>query len=69
MTPDGFPIVGKAGDNLINAVGMCGQGFMMGPGLGELLIRIALDELNDKDLKVLKSFDPDRDFSGMEAFQ
>ena len=69
MTPDGFPIVGKAGDNLINAVGMCGQGFMMGPGLGELLTRIALDELNDKDLKVLKSFNPDRDFSGMEAFQ
>jgi sarcosine oxidase subunit beta len=48
---------------------MCGQGFMMGPGLGELLTRIALDELSDKDLKVLKSFDPDRDFSGMEAFQ
>jgi sarcosine oxidase subunit beta len=69
MTPDGFPIVGKTGDNLINAVGMCGQGFMMGPGLGELLTRIALDELSDKDLKVLKSFDPDRDFSGMEAFQ
>ncbi|MBT7469079.1 MAG: FAD-binding oxidoreductase, partial [Candidatus Cloacimonetes bacterium] len=30
MTPDGFPIVGKSREisNLINAVGMCGQGYM-----------------------------------------
>ncbi len=69
MTPDGFPIVGKAGDNFINAVGMCGQGFMLGPGMGELLARICLDELSESDLRILKSFDPQRDFSGMEAFK
>lgn len=69
MTPDGFPIVGKWGANFINAVGMCGQGFMLGPGLGELLTRIYLDELSDCDLRILKSFDPQRDFSGMEAFK
>lgn len=40
MTPDGFPIVGKSGDIFINAIGMCGQGFMLGPGLGELITRI-----------------------------
>ena len=28
-------------ENYIHAVGMCGQGFMLGPGLGELLTRIA----------------------------
>jgi sarcosine oxidase subunit beta len=35
MTPDGFPIVGRSREisNLINAVGMCGQGFMLGPGM------------------------------------
>lgn len=69
MTPDGFPIVGKAYDNLINAVGMCGQGFMLGPGLGELLTRICLDEMTEADRKILLSFDPQRDFSGMEAFK
>ena len=69
MTPDGFPIVGKSGDNLINAIGMCGQGFMLGPGLGELITRICLDELTDSDLHILQSFNPERDFSGMEAFK
>ncbi len=41
MTPDGLPIVGYPGEpeNLLVAVGMCGQGFMMGPGLGRILAR------------------------------
>ena len=71
MTPDGFPIVGKSReiDNLVNAVGMCGQGFMLGPGIGELVSRICLNELTESDLHVLESFDPYRDFSGMEAFK
>lgn len=69
MTPDGFPIVGRVGANLVNAVGMCGQGFMLGPGLAELLARICLDELTPEDLRELESFDPNRDFSGMEAFK
>lgn len=71
MTPDGFPIVGKteAYANLINAVGMCGQGFMLGPGMGELLTRMALDEISASDLQILQSFNPSRDFSGMEAFK
>ena len=69
MTPDGFPIVGRVGANLVNAVGMCGQGFMLGLGLAELLARICLDELTPEDLRELESFDPDRDFSGMEAFK
>ena len=69
MTPDGFPIVGKSGDSLINAIGMCGQGFMLGPGLGELITRICLDELTESDLHILQSFNPERDFSGMEALK
>ena len=37
MTPDGIPICGWVTEveNLYLAVGMCGQGFMMGPGLGK----------------------------------
>ncbi len=71
MTPDGFPIVGKIREytNLINAVGMCGQGFMLGPGIGELVSRICDNDLSDIDYRVLESFDPYRDFSGMEAFK
>lgn len=39
MTPDGLPIVGypEGARNFLQAVGMCGQGFMMGPGLGKLI--------------------------------
>jgi sarcosine oxidase subunit beta len=71
MTPDGFPIVGKMNEvpNFIQAVGMCGQGFMLGPGLGVLLTKIVTDNLDDDDVRMLKSFDPYRDFSGMELFK
>ena len=39
MTPDGFPVVGypREASNFLQAVGMCGQGFMLGPGLGRIL--------------------------------
>jgi len=71
MTPDGFPIVGetKESPNFINAVGMCGQGYMLGPGLGELLTRIVTSELTEEDLDVLKHFNLYRDFSGIEHFK
>jgi len=71
MTPDGFPIVGRSNEvtNLINAVGMCGQGYMLGPGLGELMSRIVTEDLTNDDKKALMSFDPYRDFTGMEQFK
>jgi len=71
MTPDGFPLVGimQEVENLVNTVGMCGQGFMLGPGMGELVTRICLENLTDKDLKILESFDPYRQFTSQEAFK
>jgi len=71
MTPDGFPIVGDVREhpNFINAAGMCGQGFMLGPGLGEIISRIVTSELTDEDNKVLDNFSLYRDFSGMEQFK
>ena len=71
MTPDGFPIVCRTKEvpNLINAVGMCGQGFMLGPGLGELITRMVSEELSTDDLRMLESFDQYRDFTGMEQFK
>jgi sarcosine oxidase subunit beta len=71
MTPDGFPIAGFAPgtDVLFNLAGMCGQGFMLGPGLGELTARCLMGNKHDDDDRILKSFDIQRDFSGLEAFK
>lgn len=45
MTPDGLPIVGypREYSNMLLAVGMCGQGFMIGPGLGKMLAAAIVD--------------------------
>ncbi len=70
-TPDGSPIVGRSREfpGLIHAIGMCGQGFMLGPGLGELIARLVTGRAGEDDRHILQSFDPHRDFSGMEAFK
>jgi sarcosine oxidase subunit beta len=70
-TPDGFPIVGISRElpGFINAIGMCGQGFMLGPGLGELIARMVTGETREDDPRILESFKPSRDFSGMEVFK
>jgi sarcosine oxidase, subunit beta len=71
MTTDGFPIVGTTREfpNFINAIGMCGQGFMIGPGLGELLTRIVTGDLTEDDMDILKHFNLYRNFSGTEQFK
>jgi len=71
MTPDGFPIVEENKDvpNFINVVGMCGQGFMLGPGIGELVSRMVTEQLSDHDHKILHGFRLERDFSGVEKFK
>jgi sarcosine oxidase subunit beta len=52
------------------AAGMCGQGFMLGPGLGELLARMAGgEELQAEDREVLEILSPYREFKGMEALK
>ena len=64
MTPDGVAVVGKpmGVNGLYLGIGMCGQGFMMGPGVG-----LNLASLITKGKPVIKQdvFDllsPDRDF-------
>ena len=71
MTPDGFPIVGKMEEfnNFYQAVGMCGQGFMLGPGMAELIYRLITKSYHSDDLEILKNFDPYRDFKGQEIFK
>lgn len=71
MTPDGFPIVGWAREveGFLLAVGMCGQGLMLGPGLGELLARIVQNRLTDQDHETLKYLSPYREFAGQEKLK
>lgn len=71
MTPDGFPIVGKASEleNYVHAIGMCGQGYMLGPGLGRLLMRLVKDELRQEDHQILHGLRPDRQFSRQEKLK
>jgi sarcosine oxidase subunit beta len=71
MTPDGSPLVGWVRDveGYLLAVGMCGQGFMLGPGLGELLARMVTDDLETEDHMVLDHLSPYRAFEGQERLK
>lgn len=71
MTPDGFPIVGWSREvkGLLLAVGMCGQGFMLGPGLGELLARMVQGKIVEKDKETFSYLSPYREFVGQEKLK
>jgi len=71
MTPDGLPIVGwdRALEGHLLAVGMCGQGFMLGPGLGELLTRMVLRATDEGDRETLSYLSPYREFKGQEKLK
>ena len=66
MTPDGVGIVGKAKsvDGFYLGVGMCGQGFMMGPGVGYELAKHIKTGKPEMDEAVYKRLSPDRSFGG-----
>ncbi len=71
MTPDGSPIVGWSEhvSGYLMAIGLCGQGFMLGPGLGELLARMVTQTLNLQDEEILQILSPKRVFQGQEALK
>jgi sarcosine oxidase subunit beta len=71
MTPDGSPLVGwsREVEGYLLAVGMCGQGFMLGPGLGELLCRMVLRQTTTDDEESLAILSPYREFKGMEKLK
>jgi sarcosine oxidase subunit beta len=71
MTPDGFPIVGWAREleGYMLAVGMCGQGFMLGPGLGELIGRMIQGKTGENDRETLTYLSPYREFKGQEKLK
>ncbi len=72
MTPDGSPLIGEMKElpGYLVAIGMCGQGFMLGPGLGELLCRMVVQkEVSADDQLILNTLSPYRQFKGMEALK
>ena len=70
MSPDGSPILDRVGpDNHYVAVGMCGQGYMLGPGIGEVMARFITRESTEDDGMVLDEFRLDRNFTSEEALK
>jgi sarcosine oxidase subunit beta len=71
MTPDGSPLVGASTtvEGLIHAAGLCGQGFMLGPGVGSLVARLATGATTAEDAETLAAWAPQRAFRGQEALR
>jgi sarcosine oxidase subunit beta len=71
MTPDGNPLVGWADglDGFYLAAGMCGQGFMLGPGLAEFIARTVTGQLTSEDQRIAEQFSPFRKFETEEKLQ
>lgn len=71
MTPDGYPIIGWSPEvsNFLLGIGLCGQGFMLGPSGGELLTRLAQGVTTEKDAETLKIISPERQFVGQELLK
>jgi sarcosine oxidase subunit beta len=71
MTPDGSPLVGwnTQVQGLLHATGMCGQGFMLGPGVGQVVARRITGKTTEQDKVILQGFDPYRKFGGQETLK
>lgn len=73
MTPDGRPIVGAAPGvrGLYLGVGMCGQGFMLGPGVGRCLASLVTRGRPSIEPEIFKTLSATRDLltGGREALR
>ncbi len=71
MSPDGSPLVGwnNEVEGLLHATGMCGQGFMLGPGVGEVVARLISGKSTEEDSIILQGFSPYRSFGAEEALK
>ncbi len=69
MTPDGKPIVGfdREVEGFFHAIGMCGQGLMLGPGLADIIAQAIAEGQEDEE--VFADLSPYRDFSGEELLK
>ena len=71
MTHDGCPILSwnREVKGLLHVTGMCGQGYMLGPGLGEITARMVTEETTEDDKVVIDEFSLYRNFGGEEGLK
>ncbi|MDY6873141.1 MAG: FAD-binding oxidoreductase [Chloroflexota bacterium] len=71
MTPDGAPILGPVEglEGYLLAVGMCGQGFMFGPGIAQTITNLVLNRLDNADKIILGRLAYDRNFDSEELLK
>jgi sarcosine oxidase subunit beta len=71
MTPDGSPFLGSVPEvpGMILAAGMCGQGFMLGPGVGELLASTITGSLDKTQKQILDNLSLSRSISHIEMLK
>jgi len=64
MTPDGLPIVDRLDGpgGVVLAVGMCGQGFMLGPGVAKTVTSLITDGVPSIEEAAFETIRFDRDF-------
>lgn len=69
MTPDGVAVVGKPSkvQGFYVAIGMCGQGFMLGPGVGANVASHIAKGRPLIDPEVFALLSPDRDFTAAKT--
>ena len=70
MTPDGLPIISYTREfsNYLIVSGMCGQGFMIGPGLGKILSELIVDNVREHD-DILRQLNLHRQFTLKEILK
>jgi len=70
-TPDGSPILGEVPglEGYLLAAGMCGQGFMFGPGVGIILRNLILNHLDNQDKIILENLSCSRSFDSEEVLK
>ncbi len=68
---DGSPIIGFDSniENVIHAGAMCGQGYMFGPAVAILIVKMIKNRLEEKDNFVLKRLSLNRDFLSHETLK
>jgi len=71
MTPDGAPIVGAVDgvQGYLLAVGMCGQGYMLGPGLAVYLRELIAGTPGEETREIFALLSPQRAFKGQEKLK
>jgi len=68
-TPDGNPIIELLNSNVLLLAGMCGQGFMLGPGIGKLSANILSNKLSENEKNIISMLSLFRKFDNVEFFK